>query len=116
MLSYNALQAAVVAGASPGRFVTHNLMMLFFDFDAWALARQARARTARAAANQRAARAGMDVSPAGKPAGEVTRGRGRLVRHGKQRWTCRVRLGKRYGLIRLGTGYDSEPEMTRNWI
>ncbi len=22
------------------RFVTHNLMMLFFDFDAWALAQQ----------------------------------------------------------------------------
>jgi beta-galactosidase len=40
VLSYNALQAEAVAAASPGRSITHNLMMLFFDFDAWALSSQ----------------------------------------------------------------------------
>ncbi len=38
MVAYNRLQAEIIRARSPGRFVTHNFMGLFLDFDHFALA------------------------------------------------------------------------------
>ncbi len=38
MVAYNRMQAEIIRAHSPGRFVTHNFMQFFHDFDHWAMA------------------------------------------------------------------------------